>query len=302
MSALDHCLQVYIVAVQRSRQKESSSLATEGSGSDSGGAGLLNLVQSDLSTLSRLWLAALQDYALLTLPQEYTPQLPATGRRQGERGGGKEGWEDFLLWLVSLLCRLILFDIWRRSPSSSSYRRFFLHGGDSEPGQSSLLFLLGSHPPCHFPLAPQHRSVLLLTPHCSLFDLINKGAWTVRCDCVLQVLWCQTIHLPTCPDRPRPPPWDTPALWAEPKVQRTSTPTDCISYWVENWFQYKTQQKSEDQRVYLFSLTLNCLVTYSSVRDQCGVPVFSTLWGPDGEHHFLSASSAGTAGRTLAPN
>lgn len=97
MSALDHCLQVYIVAVQRSRQKESSSLATEGSGSDSGGAGLLNLVQSDLSTLSRLWLAALQDYALLTLPQEYTPQLPATGRRQGERGGGKEGWEDFLL-------------------------------------------------------------------------------------------------------------------------------------------------------------------------------------------------------------
>uniref|UniRef100_A0A671UYL6 HEAT repeat-containing protein 5A n=1 Tax=Sparus aurata TaxID=8175 RepID=A0A671UYL6_SPAAU len=46
---------------------------------ESGGAGLLKLVQSDLSTLSRLWLAALQDYALLTLPQEYASQLPATG-------------------------------------------------------------------------------------------------------------------------------------------------------------------------------------------------------------------------------
>ncbi|XP_019118771.2 HEAT repeat-containing protein 5A isoform X4 [Larimichthys crocea] len=79
LAVLKAWAEVYIVAVQRSRQKESSSLATEGSGSDSGGAGLLNLVQSDLSTLSRLWLAALQDYALLTLPQEYTPQLPATG-------------------------------------------------------------------------------------------------------------------------------------------------------------------------------------------------------------------------------
>lgn len=82
--------QVYIVAVQRSRQKEStadlpvSSLANDSSGSESGDAGLLKLVQSDLSTLSRLWLAVLQDYALLTLPQEYASQLPATGRTQEE--------------------------------------------------------------------------------------------------------------------------------------------------------------------------------------------------------------------------
>lgn len=40
---------------------------------------LLKLVQSDLSTLSRLWLAALQDYALLTLGQEDASQLPLTG-------------------------------------------------------------------------------------------------------------------------------------------------------------------------------------------------------------------------------
>uniref|UniRef100_A0A8C7F9Q2 HEAT repeat-containing protein 5A n=1 Tax=Oncorhynchus kisutch TaxID=8019 RepID=A0A8C7F9Q2_ONCKI len=49
---------------------------------DCGGAegpGLLTLVQTDLATLSRLWLAALQDYVLLTLPQDYSAQLPATG-------------------------------------------------------------------------------------------------------------------------------------------------------------------------------------------------------------------------------
>uniref|UniRef100_A0A674A2M0 HEAT repeat-containing protein 5A n=1 Tax=Salmo trutta TaxID=8032 RepID=A0A674A2M0_SALTR len=44
-----------------------------------GGPGLLTLVQTDLATLSRLWLAALQDYVLLTLPQDYSAQLPATG-------------------------------------------------------------------------------------------------------------------------------------------------------------------------------------------------------------------------------
>ncbi|XP_070698755.1 HEAT repeat-containing protein 5A [Pempheris klunzingeri] len=88
LAVLKAWAQVYIVAVQRSRQKEISgrtadlsvsSAANDGSGSESGGAGLLRLVQSDLSTLSRLWLAALQDYALLTLPPEYASQLPAAG-------------------------------------------------------------------------------------------------------------------------------------------------------------------------------------------------------------------------------
>ncbi|CAK6980082.1 HEAT repeat-containing protein 5A isoform X4 [Scomber scombrus] len=88
LAVLKAWAEVYIVAVQRSRQTEStdrtadlsvSSLANDSSGSESGEAGLLTLVQSDLSTLSRLWLAALQDYALLTLPQEYAAQLPDTG-------------------------------------------------------------------------------------------------------------------------------------------------------------------------------------------------------------------------------
>uniref|UniRef100_A0A6Q2Y0Y9 HEAT repeat-containing protein 5A n=1 Tax=Esox lucius TaxID=8010 RepID=A0A6Q2Y0Y9_ESOLU len=43
------------------------------------GPGLLKLVQTDLAALSRLWLAALQDYAVLTLPQDYSWQLPAAG-------------------------------------------------------------------------------------------------------------------------------------------------------------------------------------------------------------------------------
>ncbi|KAM7376460.1 hypothetical protein PAMP_006191 [Pampus punctatissimus] len=88
LAVLKAWAEVYIVAVQRSRQAESpgrttdlsvSSLANDSLASESGGVGLLKLVQSDLSTLSRLWLAALQDYALLTLPQEYASQLPDTG-------------------------------------------------------------------------------------------------------------------------------------------------------------------------------------------------------------------------------
>ncbi|XP_069008944.1 HEAT repeat-containing protein 5A isoform X2 [Embiotoca jacksoni] len=88
LAVLKAWAEVYIVAVQRSRLKESagspadlsvSSPANDSSDSESGGAGLLKLVQLDLTTLSCLWLLVLQDYALLTLPQEYASQLPAAG-------------------------------------------------------------------------------------------------------------------------------------------------------------------------------------------------------------------------------
>uniref|UniRef100_A0A673BXE7 HEAT repeat-containing protein 5A n=1 Tax=Sphaeramia orbicularis TaxID=375764 RepID=A0A673BXE7_9TELE len=76
------------------------------------GAGLLKLVQSDLSTLSCLWLSALQDYALLTLPPEYAPQLPAAGGSfytaetvNQSRGHYASSWAPILhataLWLHS---------------------------------------------------------------------------------------------------------------------------------------------------------------------------------------------------------
>uniref|UniRef100_A0A8C4LEW8 HEAT repeat-containing protein 5B n=1 Tax=Equus asinus asinus TaxID=83772 RepID=A0A8C4LEW8_EQUAS len=42
-------------------------------------ANLITLVQPELPTLSRLWLAALKDYALLTLPAEFASQLPPDG-------------------------------------------------------------------------------------------------------------------------------------------------------------------------------------------------------------------------------
>lgn len=113
--------QVYIVAVQRSTQKEGvgrsadlsvSSLASDGSASGSEGMDLLKLVQSDLLTLSRLWLVALQDYSLLTLPQEYASQLPATGRR----GTGHLClcWYSFLqqtlkiAWIMALLIAVLI--------------------------------------------------------------------------------------------------------------------------------------------------------------------------------------------------
>ncbi|KAF3700710.1 HEAT repeat-containing protein 5A [Channa argus] len=82
LAVLKAWAEVYIVAVTRSSQKEGPGRSADPLGSsltrdssESGGAGLLTLVQSDLLTLSRLWLAALQDYALLTL----VSQLSATG-------------------------------------------------------------------------------------------------------------------------------------------------------------------------------------------------------------------------------
>jgi len=41
---------------------------------------LITLVQPELPSLSRLWLAALKDYALLTLPAEFATQLPPDGK------------------------------------------------------------------------------------------------------------------------------------------------------------------------------------------------------------------------------
>uniref|UniRef100_A0A6Q2ZLP6 HEAT repeat-containing protein 5A n=1 Tax=Esox lucius TaxID=8010 RepID=A0A6Q2ZLP6_ESOLU len=90
LAVLKAWAEVYIVAVQNSGQPTENSgpggqpeqphppLLEEGCGG-ARGPGLLKLVQTDLAALSRLWLAALQDYAVLTLPQDYSWQLPAAG-------------------------------------------------------------------------------------------------------------------------------------------------------------------------------------------------------------------------------
>uniref|UniRef100_A0A673IG84 HEAT repeat-containing protein 5A n=1 Tax=Sinocyclocheilus rhinocerous TaxID=307959 RepID=A0A673IG84_9TELE len=84
LAVLKAWAEVYITAVQGSRQRESpgshlQQQSDEAGTADPAGAGLLKLVQTDLATLSRLWLAALQDHALLTLPSQYSSQLPSTG-------------------------------------------------------------------------------------------------------------------------------------------------------------------------------------------------------------------------------
>uniref|UniRef100_H3CA84 HEAT repeat-containing protein 5A n=1 Tax=Tetraodon nigroviridis TaxID=99883 RepID=H3CA84_TETNG len=65
LAVLKAWAEVYIAAVERSRSEDNSHL--------------LRLVQSDLPTLSRLWLAVLQDHALLTLGQEEASPLAGTG-------------------------------------------------------------------------------------------------------------------------------------------------------------------------------------------------------------------------------
>lgn len=65
------------MAVESSRHREQQESADEGETE-----GLLKLVQGELGTLSCLWLAALQDHALLTLSSDYAKQLPSTGHNQ----------------------------------------------------------------------------------------------------------------------------------------------------------------------------------------------------------------------------
>ncbi|XP_053080314.1 HEAT repeat-containing protein 5A isoform X6 [Acinonyx jubatus] len=84
LAVLKAWAEVYIIAVERHkshRQLLKTTTCSEESvrnGSYSSD-GLLDLVHTDLGTLSRLWLAALQDFALLTLPSEFASQLPVEG-------------------------------------------------------------------------------------------------------------------------------------------------------------------------------------------------------------------------------
>ncbi|NWI91023.1 HTR5A protein, partial [Pitta sordida] len=88
LAVLKAWAEVYIVAVEKQKNQSDAHnhcLKIANSAEESyrdvpfSGSGLLDLVQADLGTLSKLWLAALQDFALLTLPPEYASQLPAEG-------------------------------------------------------------------------------------------------------------------------------------------------------------------------------------------------------------------------------
>ncbi|XP_071602283.1 HEAT repeat-containing protein 5A isoform X1 [Heliangelus exortis] len=88
LAVLKAWAEVYIVAVEKQKSQSDThnhhlnitNSAEEGYRDViSSASGLLDLVQADLGTLSKLWLAALQDFALLTLPSEYASRLPAEG-------------------------------------------------------------------------------------------------------------------------------------------------------------------------------------------------------------------------------
>ncbi|NXO71844.1 HTR5A protein, partial [Phainopepla nitens] len=88
LAVLKAWAEVYIVAVEKQKNQSDThkhclkiANSSEESYRDAtfSASGLLDLVQADLGTLSKLWLAALQDFALLTLPPEYASQLPAEG-------------------------------------------------------------------------------------------------------------------------------------------------------------------------------------------------------------------------------
>ncbi|KAM5235697.1 HEAT repeat-containing protein 5A [Ctenodactylus gundi] len=84
LAVLKAWAEVYIIAVQRHKNhRQTLKTATCSEESVRNGShspdGLLDLVYTDIGTLSILWFAALQDFALLTLPSEFASQLPVEG-------------------------------------------------------------------------------------------------------------------------------------------------------------------------------------------------------------------------------
>ncbi|WAR19304.1 HTR5B-like protein [Mya arenaria] len=71
--------EVYIEAVGRENSVEEMIRSTDDDELNNSGESLLTLVQSELPTLSQNWFYALKDHALLSLPQEYSNQLPSEG-------------------------------------------------------------------------------------------------------------------------------------------------------------------------------------------------------------------------------
>ncbi|CAL9688110.1 unnamed protein product [Knipowitschia caucasica] len=90
LAVLKAWAEVYVVAMKIKKEAESKPVkpartCIEDEDEDDLGANvlppdsLITLVQPELPSLSRLWLAMLRDYALLTLPAEFSSQLPPEG-------------------------------------------------------------------------------------------------------------------------------------------------------------------------------------------------------------------------------
>ncbi|XP_075002751.1 HEAT repeat-containing protein 5B isoform X4 [Calonectris borealis] len=89
LAVLKAWAEVYVVAMKIKKEAETKPKrvlkSTEEDEDDFGSIdelppdSLITLVQPELPALSRLWLAALKDYALLTLPAEFATQLPPDG-------------------------------------------------------------------------------------------------------------------------------------------------------------------------------------------------------------------------------
>ena len=73
-----HSLKVYIVAMKEKNAPVPVSSPGEENLAEPPGS-LLALVEPELKSLSKYWLGALKDHALLSLPTEYHSQMPAKG-------------------------------------------------------------------------------------------------------------------------------------------------------------------------------------------------------------------------------
>lgn len=79
LAVLKAWAEVYIVAMKQRDNPTSTSVGDEEDQFPESSGSLLELVEPELKSLSKYWLGALRDHALLALPTEYSPQLPPQG-------------------------------------------------------------------------------------------------------------------------------------------------------------------------------------------------------------------------------
>lgn len=155
--------QVYIVAVQREREKMSESkekIEKTEEGFESAGESLLSLVQPELSSLSQHWMAALKDHALLSLPQgEWLGS-----KIQSVKINLRTTYLHRLQFTCSLtsVMKMLCFPCRVLEPAASG-RRCFLSGGDHGLCTASLQERLALYTLCRFYLAQWDRICWCLT-------------------------------------------------------------------------------------------------------------------------------------------
>ncbi|XP_071963983.1 HEAT repeat-containing protein 5B-like isoform X2 [Antedon mediterranea] len=136
--------EVYIVAMQQ--HNSTTTNVDEDNYTTRSSDDLLDLVKPELNALSKCWIAALRDHALLSLPSEFSSQLPTTGGAfynaetiESVRGHYQKSWAP-IMYAAALWLNTGGFDVIQKE-RSDSFRA--LAGGPVAPSTDLSTNVLG---------------------------------------------------------------------------------------------------------------------------------------------------------------